>query len=42
MALELRGVLHIPDPAATREKRILVYDDVYTTGLCAITEGRDL
>ncbi len=29
---ELRGALAIPDPARTRGKRILVYDDVCTTG----------
>ncbi len=30
---ELRPALSVPDPELVREKRILVYDDVYTEGL---------
>lgn len=28
----LRGVLHVPDPSRTRERSILVVDDVFTSG----------
>jgi predicted amidophosphoribosyltransferase len=31
-AIELRDALHIPDPTRTQDRRILVYDDVCTTG----------
>jgi len=45
-AAELRGALHIPDPARTQGRRVLVYVDVCTTGSqldtvagCLIDEG---
>jgi predicted amidophosphoribosyltransferase len=43
---ELRAALHVPDPERTRDREILVYDDVFTEGLglrevarCLIEEG---
>jgi predicted amidophosphoribosyltransferase len=39
---ELRGSLHVCDPARARDARILVYDDVYTEGLTIREIARSL
>lgn len=47
LAAELRQLLRVPDPAMTEGRRILVFDDVCTTGSqlnavagCLLTDGR--